>query len=428
MRRRVLLGMGGTFLLSGCMRLEESTSQNSSRSDPQTNSSQEAVPENDEANDSENSEINDSDDDEVSEPDDGRDDSEAPTITGAWPQFGNDAANTGLTSAAGVRNKDVLWTSRINVGGEVGGPIIADGKVILNEATALDVATGDVLWESSFSGFRPTPAYADGLVFTGNDSYLAAIDAESGDIVWQEAFSTNGITISNDRLYVRGSRRLAAFDFTGNEQWRVRTPSEYRGRHEPACGEEIVCVAVYHTNGETGDGMILAFDLESGTQQWGHDIGATSKFPPLIAESTVFFGGRSGTVRALDVTDGTPIWENDLGGGWIETSPAFADGVVYVGNTGGEILGYDSSTGERVYKASNQHVQRYKGGIAVTDDSIYGVSDGGMLTANDRDSGELLWTHEIAQVSPQQQWPAPVDGHVVISDGMGTVYAIGDST
>lgn len=420
MRRRALLGAGGTFLLGGCMRLEESTSRDPTESDPQTNSSQAAGPEDDETDEPET--------DETDEPEGDGDDGEAPTITGTWPQFGNDAANTGSTSATGVTEKDVRWTARIDVGGEVGGPIVVDGKVIVNETTALDAGTGDVLWESSFTGFRPTPAYADGLVFTGNDSTLAAIDADSGDVVWQEPYDTNGITIYDDRLYVRGSRQLAAFDVTGTEQWRVQTPNEYRGRHEPACGDGIVCVSVYHTDGTTGGGKLLAYDLESGTQQWEYDVGATWKFAPLIAESRVFFGGRSGTIRALDVTDGTLVWEDDPGSGWIETSPAFADGVVYVGNTDGEILGYDPSTGDRVYEASNQGIQRYKGGVAVADGTVYGVSDNGTLTANDSDSGELLWSHEMAQVSPQQQWPAPVDGHVFISDGMGTVYAIGNAT
>lgn len=408
MKRRALLLTGGVSLGSGCMRLEQTAGGNETRQPPQDQN----VGDSNDSNQSEESES----------------DHEPPTVTGTWSQFGNDAANTGYTSAAGVTEKNVIWTQRINVGGEVGGPIVADGKVIVNETAALDPGTGERLWESTFTGSRPTPAYADGLVFTGNDSNVAAIDVKNGEVVWEEPFGAYAITVYDDRLFLRETMKVAAYDFSGQLQWQSQTPSQFRGRHEPACGDGVVCVPVYHTDTNTGGGQIIAFDMESGTQEWEYSIGAASKFAPLIAESKVFFGGRSGVVRALDVSDGSLLWEDDPDQHWIQTSPAYTDGVVYVGGMEGALLGYDPETGDQVFETTNSQIQEYKGGIAVTDEVIYAVGDGGILTANDRRSGDLLWTHEMAEVRPHEQWPAPVDGYVFISDGMGSVYAIEETS
>lgn len=64
--------------------------------------------------------------------------------------------------------------------------------------------------------------------------------------------------------------------------------------------------------------------------------------------------GRAGGVRrprqyAVDTADGSLVWEYETDH-WVETSPAFADGVVYVGTGSGQLLGLDVATGDRVYR------------------------------------------------------------------------------
>ncbi|MFC4438538.1 MULTISPECIES: outer membrane protein assembly factor BamB family protein [Natrialbaceae] len=429
MRRRTLLGSGGVLLTGGCLRLEEIATQdtNSAATGEETDEPSETA-ESDGSEDTEPPDANDSETEEdggdTNDSEAEEDDSEPPAVIGTWPQFGNDAANTGVISGAGVTEKELQWTHNYGVGGEAGGPILADGKVIVNGVTALKPQTGDVLWESPFTGFRPTPAYADGLVFAGNDSALAALNADTGEIAWHQSFETYGVTVADDLLYARGRDTVAAFDFSGMERWRAQTPGEYRARHEPAVGDGLVCVTVFHTEGTPGDGQLIAFDAESGAQQWVYEIGATAKFAPTIANGKVFFGGRNSTIHAVDAADGSLDWTHETDR-WVETSPAVADGVVYAGNGSGQIVGAEVETGDRVYEATNSGIQRYKGGIAIADTVIYGVGDHGALTANDLESGELLWYHDMTRVSPQQQWPAPGDGYVFCADGTGTAYAFG---
>lgn len=147
---------------------------------------------------------------------------------------------------------------------------------------------------------------------------------------------------------------------------------------------------------------------------------ATSKFAPLIVDGLVVFGGRDSTVHA----DGSLVWERETDR-WVETSPTVADGVVHVGTASGQLLGLDVTTGDRVYEAANPS-EWYTAAIAIADTVIYGVTDHGILTANHRTTGELLWQHEMTRISPQQQVPAPVDGHVFCADGTGTAYAFSD--
>lgn len=68
-------------------------------------------------------------------------------------------------------------------------PAIADGTVFVagNRLTALDGATGDVLWKVPFDEGESvgSPTVADGTVYVGADGSLYAVDARDGSIVWR---------------------------------------------------------------------------------------------------------------------------------------------------------------------------------------------------------------------------------------------------
>ncbi len=60
---------------------------------------------------------------------------------------------------------------------------------------------------------------------------------------------------------------------------------------------------------------------------------ALIEMPPVIAEGRLVFGTHDGTIHAASTTDGTPVWETDLGG-CIASSAAVGPGTVYMGWAG----------------------------------------------------------------------------------------------
>ncbi|MGY4765722.1 caspase, EACC1-associated type [Kribbella sp. CWNU-51] len=66
---------------------------------------------------------------------------------------------------------------------------------------------------------------------------------------------------------------------------------------------------------------------------------------PAVADGTVFIGSNDRNLYALDVLTGAPRWHYSAGGA-ITSSPAVVDGVVYVGSNDGKVHAVDASSGQ----------------------------------------------------------------------------------
>ena len=89
-----------------------------------------------------------------------------------------------------------------------------------------------------------------------------------------------------------------------------------------------------------------------------------------------------------------PIFTVDATG----SSPAIADGIVYMGFPDGNVAALDAATGKLKWK------YRTNGGIissaAISGETVYIGSNDGNLYAFDRLTGQPLWQHEIGAGLP----------------------------
>jgi len=69
---------------------------------------------------------------------------------------------------------------------------------------------------------------------------------------------------------------------------------------------------------------------------------------PAVADGKVYVGSWDGNVYALDASTGKPVWNYTTGGN-VWSSPAVADGKVYVGSWDGNVYALDASTGKPVW-------------------------------------------------------------------------------
>ena len=159
-----------------------------------------------------------------------------------------------------------------------------------------------VLWQTEVGG--NWPVIADDRVFFADEEQVFAVGLKSGEILWQyrdqnnPSFFPRGVATASGRVFV-----------TVNDSSLIK-------------------------NMRTG--FIYALDAGSGGFLWKTQIaGAPSHSLPLVVENKVFIGDDSGTLNALDAATGKILWQKKLvGDGVIHSSPAYADGLVFVGTEG----------------------------------------------------------------------------------------------
>ena len=137
-----------------------------------------------------------------------------------------------------------------------------------------------------------------------------------------------------------------------------------------------------------GDGDVLAISLQNGSLLWQKSMTSSDGTPALSLGRLYVCGGTDGysdkATYCFDAGNGSLIWktepEDELGD-W-RCSPAYADGLVFVGKT--EDMNYTA------------------------------------LCALDADTGKIIWSHPAGGSAPA------VAGGMVYTIGSGRVYAFGE--
>jgi PQQ-like domain len=97
----------------------------------------------------------------------------------------------------------------------------------------------------------------------------------------------------------------------------------------------------------SGDQSLFALDASTGMVRWHRYVGARSDSSPAVADGIVYIGSWFGhTVYAFDAASGKPLWTY-LTGGSIDSSPTVVDGTVYIGSNDGRVYALNARTGHR---------------------------------------------------------------------------------
>lgn len=304
-----------------------------------------------------------------------------------WSRFRNDAANLGRSLFNATRVNDVGWTvatqgyvesspaiaadgttyigsgdGRIyaitqngtirwtyNAGSPVdSSPAIAPNRNVLvgcdNGAVLCLSPIGELVWSCPTGGaIRSSALIVDGSVYVGStDGSLHALDLASGVRLWQHA--TGGSIRSSAAAgpdgsvyFAGGDGYLYALNPTGTLKWRFRTGSA--ADSSPAVGDDGT---VYFGS---GDGYFYAV-APNGSMRWRFSTGSVADSSAAIGpEGNLYFGagmdGGNGTLYALR-PDGSKIWQVNLPGGGIVSSPAIdRAGTIYVGACNHRMYAYN---------------------------------------------------------------------------------------
>ncbi len=233
-----------------------------------------------------------------------------------------------------------------------GTPVIGDGRVYVGgfDGTfyALDLATGEVLWErKTAAAIIGGAALADGTVYVGSsDKKLYAFDAASGAPRWHP-FETQGDiwstpVVEQGTVYVTSmDKRLYALDAaTGQPKWAKPFEADGAIPSTPALAGDRLYVGAL-------DNRLYALDKATGEEAWSFKADNWIWCDPLVVDGVVYVGGLDHQVYALDAATGEPRWSSPFAAkAPVRARPALAGGVLVVAEQDGQVYGLDPATGQ----------------------------------------------------------------------------------
>lgn len=376
--------------------------------------------------------------------------STAGRVTGAWPQFGRTATNAGATAARGpVETVEERWRANLKVPLEKT-PVVADGRVFvggLDRFVAFDAATGATEWRVSIPEGRrfndAAAAVGDGTVAVGFGDALYAFDVATGDRRWKERPGDRiaAPTLLDGTLFVAvvETGRIEARSLAdGSREW-AATVGEWVTGPPAVTGDTLVATGGFRREVP----VLRGLDAATGDERWGLELAPEAGDDDSVdgeptgvsvGDGRAYVGLDDGSVHAVRVRDGEPVWRFDPGTTvtleWpgedvprqppVRAPPAVGDGRVYVAHGDGHLYAVDAEAGEADWDfwAWNE----LQAQPSVGDGAVYVGCDDSFVYALDPASGERLW--EFSTGRHVQAAPAVVDGHVYAASGDEHVHAL----
>ena len=152
---------------------------------------------------------------------------------------------------------------------------------------------------------------------------------------------------------------------------------------------------------------------------WSFTTGAYVDSSPAAADGVVYVGSQDENVYALNAATGAKIWSFRAGGNIGGSSPAVADGMVYLGSFDRNVYALSAATGAKVWSFPTG------GGVwsspAVADGMVYVGSDDRNVYALNAATGAKIWSSTTG--APIESSPAVAGGVVYVGSDDGKVYA-----
>ena len=298
-------------------------------------------------------------------------------------------------------DKNVAWSVTVAEGWS--SPVVSEGQVFLTSAVVQDA-------DAEKSKY---------------DLIVAAYDLDTGKLTWQTKVFVQPETaprihqknshasptpiIHDERLYVHfGHQGTACLTLDGEMVWKT-VSVEYKPVHGNGGTPIIVNDTLVFSVDGAATTKVVALSLVDGSPRWTFDreSNAPRKFsfstPALIEVngSQQIVSPGSDVVHGLDAKTGEMIWKVTYDGYSVIPKPVLYNGLLYVCTSYNTPWIYcidPSGKGdvtETHVKWSHQKQVPHTPSIIVRDDLIYMVSDRGIGSCLDAQTGEVVWQERI---------------------------------
>lgn len=263
----------------------------------------------------------------------------------------------------------VAWS--FPTGGPASSPVVVDGVVYFvgNQCNvdcgygsstlyALQASTGSELW-SSFEGggFNPIPAISNNTVYLSDGFELDTHNVENGTPGWYYSIGEghvvgNTTTVADGAILIWSEQSgILALSTTGAQLWSYSSDS-----YSPTCctvaGSYIYFNSYPFLSGSLSPQTVNGLYIENFTPllQWA--VGSSSETSlgpssPAVANGVVYVSSIVGVIYAYLAQSGGVLWSYPTGG-TVDSSPIVANGVVYVGSADNNVYAFSLAGGQQV--------------------------------------------------------------------------------
>lgn len=208
--------------------------------------------------------------------------------------------------AIDIKEGEQEWRSRVN---SVRGLTLADGAIITatdraGRTIAINADDGEERWEREYHVLA-APGADEEHAYVSGSSVLVALDLDSGDTVWEEEIpqSRRSPTVGYKRVYIPTQAGVTAFAAaTGEEEWTI---DGWFSGCDPALADDSLYLAGRRDGAD--EPAILAVDPADGGTEWIVPDAALAD-ASIVAGPDCVYVASGHRLLALDPDDGTTLW------------------------------------------------------------------------------------------------------------------------
>ena len=269
-----------------------------------------------------------------------------------------------------------------------------------------------------------SPTVTDGVAYVATSPYLYALDTDTGAVRRTYNFCCEDL-LSSDPAVANGIIYVGLFD-TGLHALDAKTGTRlwnYPPVARVICSPAVANGMVYFNNSEDDSGdSVFAVDARTGKLIWSSVV-ESSFSSPAVADGVVYVGSDDLNVYALDAFTGVKLWSYTTGD-VVRSSPAVANGVVYVGSFDHNVYALNATTGVKLWSyATGDWVWSSP---AVANGVVYVGSYDHNIYALDAFTGAKIWSS--ATGNDIYSSPAVANGVVYVGSLDGNLYALNAAT
>ncbi len=261
-------------------------------------------------------------------------------------------------------------------------PTIANGIVYVGGGSdwrvyAIDLRTGLEIWQYR-AGSAPvyeSPLYHNGVLYLSaawdRNAKVTALDAATGELLWESVVGDGtvfGASIGEDKLFVGtlNGRTLKALSLTdGSEIWSLSHQDQgFAAR--PVYHDGVL----YAVSTDLRDGTLWAIDAATGNVLWTvDDIGDTQAVSPIVFDDMVIVGSaRIAGLRAFDISTGQQVWFGRGVSTMLNNGAVTANGILFVADAFNMLQAVDVYSGQVLHRYELNDIS--SSGVAIIDGQV----------------------------------------------------------